>query len=424
MSLFDYDARPVTPQVTLVGRASPVAYGIRDFLQRNGENFNWVDVDQPGAIDALPESQRPDLDRLPLCVLPDGRRLEPASVEEVARGLGMIAAPGFDEYDVAIVGAGPSGLAAAVYAASEGLRTVVLESVAPGGQAGTTSLIENYLGFPNGVSGNTLANSAAVQARRFGAEILLARPVTRIERDGARYRTELSDATAIDSRSVIVASGVEWRRLDVAGIDDLIGAGVFYGAGPSEAKMCAGGRVVIVGGGNSAGQAVVRFSKYAREVQLLVRGDIERSMSRYLIERITPLRNVHIRNGAQVVGFEADARLREITVALRGESEPVRMPVDALFICIGGTPRSASAAALGVATDAAGYLVTGGALDSDSVYGAAWDVARQPLPLETSMPGVFAAGDVRSGSTKRCATAIGEGAMSVALVHQHLADAE
>ena len=424
MSLFDYDAKPVTPQVTLVGRASPVAYSIRDFLQRNGENFNWVDVDQPGAVDALPESARPDLERLPLCVLPDGRRLEPASVEEVARGLGMIVAPGFDEYDVAIVGAGPSGLAAAVYAASEGLRTVVLESVAPGGQAGTTSLIENYLGFPNGVSGNTLANSAAVQARRFGAEILVARPVTRIEREGTRYRTELSDATTIASRSVIVASGVEWRRLDVAGIDDLLGAGVFYGAGPSEAKTCAGGRVVIVGGGNSAGQAVVRFSKYARDVQLLVRGEIERSMSRYLIERITPLRNVHIRNGAQVVGFEADGRLREIAVSLRGESEPVRMPADALFICIGGTPRSASAAALGVATDGAGYLLTGGALDDGSVYGAGWDVARQPLPLETSMPGVFAAGDVRSGSTKRCATAIGEGAMSVALVHQHLADAE
>lgn len=424
MSLFDYDARPFTPQVILVGRGSPVAYAIRDFLQRNGENFTWVDVGQPGAIDALPESQRPDLERLPLCILPDGRRLEPATVEEVARGLGMIAAPGFAEYDVAIVGAGPSGLAAAVYAASEGLRTVVLESVAPGGQAGTTSLIENYLGFPNGVSGNTLATSAAVQARRFGAEILLARPVTRIAREGSRYRTELSDATAIDSRSVIVASGVEWRRLDVAGIDDLLGAGVFYGAGPSEAKTCVGGRVVIVGGGNSAGQAVVRFSRYARDVQLLVRGDIERSMSRYLIERITPLRNVHIHNGAQIVGFEADARLREIAVAVRGESEPVRMPVDALFICIGGTPRSASAAALGVATDAAGYLLTGGALDGGSVGGAGWDVARQPLPLETSMPGVFAAGDVRSGSTKRCATAIGEGAMSVALVHQHLADLE
>lgn len=424
MSLFDYDARPVTPQVTLVGRASPVAYGIRDFLQRNGENFNWVDVDLPGALEALPESQRPDLDRLPLCVLPDGRRLEPATVEEVARGLGMIAAPAFDEYDVAIVGAGPSGLAAAVYAASEGLRTVVLEAVAPGGQAGTTSLIENYLGFPNGVSGSTLATSAAVQARRFGAEILLARPVMRIERDRNRYRTELSDGTTLVSRAVIVASGVEWRRLDVAGIDDLLGAGVFYGAGPSEARTCIGGRVVIVGGGNSAGQAVVRFSKYARDVQLLVRGDIERSMSRYLIERITPLRNVHIHNGAQVVGYAADGRLREISVAMSGEPAPVLMPVDGLFICIGGTPRSASAAALGIATDAAGYLMTGMALQNGAVSGSAWNVSRQPFLLETNMPGVFAAGDVRSGSTKRCATAIGEGAMSVALVHQHLADAE
>ena len=422
MSLFDYDARPVTPQVTLVGRSSPVAYAIRDFLQRNGQPFVWVDVDQPGALDALPDRAAPDMNRLPLCLLPNGTRLEPAEVEDVARGLGMIVDPAYAEYDVAIVGAGPSGLAAAVYAASEGLRSVVLEAVAPGGQAGTTSLIENYLGFPNGVSGSTLANSAAVQARRFGAEILLARRVVSIVRGDGRYRTELSDGTAIVSRSVILASGVEWRRLDVAGIDDLLGSGVFYGAGPSEAKTCAGGRVVIIGGGNSAGQAVVRFSKYARDVRLLVRGDIERTMSRYLIERITPLPNVHIHNGAQVVGFEANGRLREVAVAMRGEPEVVRMPVDGLFICIGGNPRTAAATSLGLATDPAGYLLTGLALQNGAAPGPGWDVVRSPLPLETSLPGVFAAGDVRSGSTKRCATAIGEGAMSVALVHQHLAD--
>ncbi len=209
---------------------------------------------------------------LPLCILPDGSRLASATVEQVAAGLGMVAAPARSEYDLTIVGAGPAGLAAAVNAASEGLRTVVVEAVAPGGQAGTTSMIENLLGFPNGISGSELATRAAVQARRFGAELLLARPLVDVSADGPGYVAELSDGTLIRGRAVLFASGVEWRRLDVPGIDDLLGAGVYYGAGPSEALACTGSRVVVVGGGNSAGQAVVRFSRYARQVTLLVRG--------------------------------------------------------------------------------------------------------------------------------------------------------
>ena len=422
MSLFDYDARPVTPQVTLVGRLTPVAYAIRDFLSRNGQPFQWIDIDQPDALEAL--SVALDMERLPLCVLPDGTRLEPATVEQVAAGLGMVVGPQYSEYDIVVVGAGPAGLAASVYAASEGLRTVAVEAVAPGGQAGTTSMIENYLGFPNGISGSELANRAAVQARRFGAEILLARPVTGIVRRDGRYLTELADGTKLPSRALLVATGMEWARLDVAGIDNLLGAGVYYGAGPSEARDCSGGHVVIVGGGNAAGQAVVRFARYAREVTLLVRSDIEKSMSRYLIERITALPNVRVQNGTRVVGFEADGRLREVTLATEGASRPARMELDGLFICIGGTPRTEAAATLGLVSDAAGYLMTGAALSEGGVSSAEWNVARQPLPLETSLPGVFAAGDVRSGSTKRCATAIGEGAMAVALVHQYLADAQ
>ena len=212
------------------------------------------------------------MDQLPVCVLPNGMRLAPATLEGVAEGLGMVSAPSLSEYDLTIVGAGPAGLAAAVYAASEGLRAVAIEAVAPGGQAGTTSMIENYLGFPQGISGSELATRATAQAKRFGAEVLLARRLADITRDGPGYVAELSDGTAVRSRAMLVASGVEWRRLEVPGIDELLGSGVYYGAGPSEAVTCSGCRVAIVGGGNSAGQAVIRFSRYAAHVTLLVRG--------------------------------------------------------------------------------------------------------------------------------------------------------
>jgi thioredoxin reductase (NADPH) len=278
MSMFDYDVRPVTPMPVLVGTTtSPGAYAIRDFLSRNGYPFEWVDAGQPDAVRAVLGVTDVEPSALPVCVLPDGSRLESATVEQVAAGLGMVAAPALSEYDLTIVGAGPAGLAAAVNAASEGLHTVVIEAVAPGGQAGTTSMIENYLGFPNGISGSELATRAVVQARRFGAELLLARPLVDVSADGPGYVTALSDGTLIRGRAVLFASGVQWRRLEVPGIDDLLGAGVYYGAGPSEAPSYTGFRVVVVGGGNSAGQAVVRFSRYARQVSLLVRGrDLER----------------------------------------------------------------------------------------------------------------------------------------------------
>ena len=273
MSMFDYDARPVTPGVVLVGTtASRGGYAIRDFLSRNGYPFEWVDAGQPDAVRAVLGAAEVEPSALPLCILPDGSRLAAATVEQVAAGLGMVAAPALPEYDLTIVGAGPAGLAAAVNAASEGLRTVVVEAVAPGGQAGTTSMIENLLGFPNGISGSELATRATVQARRFGAELLLARPLVGVSADGPGYVAELSDGTLLRGRAVLFASGVEWRRLEVPGIGDLLGAGVYYGAGPSEAVACTGSRVVVVGGGNSAGQAVVRFSRYARQVTLLVRG--------------------------------------------------------------------------------------------------------------------------------------------------------
>ncbi len=422
MSMFDYDARPATPGVVLVGtRASRGAYAIRDFLSRNGYPFEWVDAGQPDAVRAVLGRAEVEPSALPLCILPNGSRLPSATVEQVAAGLGMISAPLLSEYDLAIVGAGPAGLAAAVNAASEGLRTVMVEAVAPGGQAGTTSMIDNYLGFTNGISGSELATRATVQARRFGAELLLARPLTTVSADGPGYVAELSDGALIRGRAVLFASGLEWRRLDVPGVDDLLGAGVYYGAGPSEALACAGSRVVVVGGGNSAGQAVVRFSRYARQVTLLVRGgELGASMSQYLVDDVAPIPNVDVRLLTQVVGVEADDRLRAVIVSSEEGTGPERLPADALFICIGGAPRTDAAAGIGLVTNRTGYLVTGSDAASDAR--ASWPLDREPLPLETNRPGVFAAGDVRCGSVKRCAAAIGEGSMAVALVHRRLAE--
>jgi thioredoxin reductase (NADPH) len=422
MSMLDYDARPVTPQVILVGsRASAAGYSLRDFLNRNGVPYEWVEFDDASRVEELLPAEERSPDLLPVCILPNGVHLTHATVIGVAEGLGMVSAPALSEYDLTIVGAGPSGLAAGVYATSEGLRALAIEAVAPGGQAGTTSMIENYLGFPQGISGGELATRATAQARRFGAEILLARRLVDIVRDGPGYVASLSDGATVRSRALLLASGVEWRRLEIPGIEELLGSGVYYGAGPSEAVTCSGCHVAIVGGGNSAGQAVVRFSRYAARVSLLVRGpSLGASMSQYLIDQVSAIPNVDIRTNSEVVGVESDTRLQAVMVSSGDSVE--RLPAEALFICIGGVPRTEGAARAGLALDSAGYVQTGlwisglgGALDG-------WPLHRQPLPLETNIPGLFAAGDVRSGSIKRCAAAIGEGSMAVALVHQRLAE--
>jgi thioredoxin reductase (NADPH) len=422
VSLFDYDTRPATPGVVLVDTAtSSAAYRIRDFLSRNSYQYEWVDVGDADRVRAVLGTAELDAGSLPICILPDGTKLSPATLEDVAAGLGMVSGPARSEYDLTIVGAGPAGLAAAVYAASEGLRTAVVEAVAPGGQAGTTSMIENYLGFPNGISGSELATRAVAQARRFGAELLLARPLVGVSREDASYRAHLSDGTTVLGRTLLLASGVEWRRLEVPGIEELFGGGVYYGAGPSEALGCTQSQVVVVGGGNSAGQAVVRFARYAARVTLLVRGaDLAASMSKYLIDAIMAIPNVEVRTGTQVAGVKADGRLQEVLLTKSDGSE-TSLRADALFICIGGEPRTDAVRGTGLAIDDAGYVPTGGELTSLARL-EGWDLERQPLPLETNLPGFFAAGDVRRGSTKRCAAAVGEGSMSVALVHQRLAE--
>jgi thioredoxin reductase (NADPH) len=423
-SMFDYDARPVTPQVVLVGRrASSLGYELRDFLSRNGVPYDWVESDDADRVRQLFDGGDIDQDRLPICVLPDGRRLAGATVQQVASGLGMVAAPLLSEYDLTIIGAGPAGLAAVVYAASEGLRAVAIEAVAPGGQAGTTSMIENYLGFPQGISGSELATRATAQARRFGAELLLARPLVDLRREDEGYLARLSDGTDVRTQCVLAASGVDWRRLEVEGLDRLLGAGVYYGAGPSEAVSCRGCRVAVIGGGNSAGQAVVRFSRYASRVTLLVRGAaLGASMSQYLVDKVSELDNVDVRTHTEVVGLEADTRLRAVMLSSHDETGLTRLPLESLFVCIGGVPRTRRLATAGIATDDAGFILTGADVTGSLGALVAWPLSRPPLPLETNHPGFFAAGDVRSGSIKRCSAAIGEGSMAVALVHRRLAE--
>jgi thioredoxin reductase (NADPH) len=422
VSLFDYDTRPATPGVVLIDSGASVsAYRIRDFLSRNSCQYEWVQLTDSERVRTVLGGAEIDPQTLPICVLPDGTQLAPATLEAVAAGLGMVSGPLSSEYDLTIVGAGPAGLAAAVYAASEGLHAVVLEGLAPGGQAGTTSMIENYLGFPNGISGSELANRAVAQARRFGAEILLARSLVGLSKEGHGYRADLSDGTSVLGKTLLLASGVEWRLLDAPGIDDLLGAGVYYGAGPSEALGCAGSHVVIVGGGNSAGQAAVRFSRYAVRVTLLVRGpDLAASMSKYLIDKLASISNVDVRTTTRITGITADERLKEVLVVSADSRIPESLRADALFICIGGEPRTDEVASMGLVIDNAGYVPTG----SDVTSFRDDDLARvrPPLPLETNLPGLFAAGDVRRGSTKRCAAAVGEGSMAVALVHQRLAE--
>jgi thioredoxin reductase (NADPH) len=280
-------------------------------------------------------------------------------------------------------------------------------------------MIENYLGFPQGISGSELATRATAQAKRFGAEILLARRFVEVSQDGPGFVARLSDGTEVKSRAMLVATGVDWRRLDVPGIDHLLGSGVYYGAGPSEAMTCVGGSVAVVGGGNSAGQAVVRFSRYAARVLLLVRGgSLEASMSQYLIKQVRAIPNVEVHTNTEVVDVESDGRLRALLVSSGAGSSVTRLPAEALFICIGGVPRTGGAAKLGLTLDDDGFISTGASINESH----RWPLSRQPLPLETNLPGLFASGDVRSGSIKRCAAAIGEGSMSVALVHQRLAE--
>jgi thioredoxin reductase (NADPH) len=412
---------PVRPTVTLIGRRlEPEHHRVRDFLTRIAQPYDWLEA---GSVDANAALARLGSSQLDLPILVDGDRvLSAVTVRGLAEAWNMSRPPARREYDLAIVGAGPAGLSAAVYAASDGLSTILLERDVPGGQASHTSSIENFFGFPEGIGGAELARLAGRQAERFGAELTLLRGASGNRRgpDG-RFVIEVDGGYEISAPVAVAATGMDWRRLAVEGIDDLMGRGVYYGAGRSEAGQCGGEDAIVVGAGNSAGQAVLHLARAGARVTMLVRGDrLGRTMSEYLARRIEDTRLIETRFEAELRAVHAeDGRLASVTVAGRDGQES-RLPVRALFICIGGVPRTAWAAGTGVSTDAAGYVLTGPDLLDHGERPPGWPLARDPLALETSVPGLFAAGDVRSGSTKRVAGAVGEGAMAVALAHRRL----
>jgi thioredoxin reductase (NADPH) len=404
--------------VRVIGhRFSRDSHELRDFLARNRVPARWLDVERDGEARELLAVAGVEDSGLPLALLEDGTVLERPTILELAERLGVAARPAAEHYDLVIVGGGPAGLAAAVYGASEGLRTVMVEREAPGGQAGQSSRIENYLGFPAGLSGSDLARRATDQARRLGAELLTVQDATALRVEGAGRIVELSGGGMRSANCVLVASGVSYRRLDVPGFAELTGAGIYYGAAMTEARSCADQRVVVIGGANSAGQAAVYFSGWASQVTMLVRGEgLQASMSQYLIAQIDALPNVEVRARTQAVGAEADdGHLSALRI--RGpEGESVE-PVDACFVFIGAAPRTDWLEGV-VARDERGFILAG--LD---VKGAGWPLQRDPFVLETSVPGVFVAGDVRARSIKRVASAVGEGSMAVSLIHEYLAAA-
>jgi thioredoxin reductase (NADPH) len=413
-------ARQSDPGLRLLGhRFSADSHAARDFLARNGVPYRWLDVAEPEARRLLAAADLDDA-RLPVLVFEDGQALVRPTQGEVAARIGLSTEAQLPLYDLVIVGGGPAGLAAAVYGASEGLRTLLLERHAAGGQAGQSSRIENYLGFPSGLSGADLARRAAAQARRLGAEMITAREVLAIREDGPLRVVVLDGGDEIGCHSALVATGVHYARLDAPGVERLTGSGVYYGAAPAEAAEVQGEDVVVVGGANSAGQAVIDLATRARRATVLCRADgIEKSMSHYLTERIHSLANVEVMTGTVVTEASGDERLEELTVSTGGRER--RLPVTAAFVFIGARPQTDW---LGdtVARDPGGFILSGEAVGR--IEGRhRWRLDRDPLPLETSLPGVFVAGDVREHSIKRVASAVGEGAMAVQLVHQYLGGA-
>jgi thioredoxin reductase (NADPH) len=405
--------------VRIIGhRFSKDSHDLRDFLARNRVPARWLDVERDGEARELLHVAGVDADRLPVALLEDGSVLERPTVLELAERLGVTGQPGQEHYDLVIVGGGPAGLAAAVYGASEGLRTVMVEREAPGGQAGQSSRIENYLGFPAGLSGSDLARRATDQARRLGAELLTVQDVVALRAEGAGRLVDLSAGGTLSASCVLVASGVSYRKLEAPGFAELTGAGVYYGAAMTEARSCADQHVVIIGGANSAGQAAAYFSTYAERVTMLVRGSsLEKSMSHYLIEQLAALPNVEVRTESSAIAAEGeDGRLRRLRVRGPNASESV-VDADACFVFIGAAPRTEWLDGV-VARDERGFILAG-----PDVQGVGWPLPREPYLLETSVPGVFVAGDVRARSIKRVASAVGEGSMAVSLIHQYLLDA-
>lgn len=397
------------------------AYQIRDLLTRSVVGFDWIEL--KSNEDCRRELGLPEIadTRLPVVELPDGRRLFAPTLQQLGESLGWVSQPRLREYDLSIYGAGPAGLSAAVYAASEGLRAVVIEKHAVGGQAGSSSMIENYLGFPKGIAGAELAERARQQAVRFGVELLMMREGVKAEFYDNRIHVDLADGSKMVARANICATGVEWRRLGLGAEDRLLGAGLFYGAGMSEAPLCRGEHVFVIGGGNSAGQAVMHLAAHARKVTMLVRGaNLAATLSQYLSDRILGQENVEVVYNCEVTGLGGERSLDRIAITDRSTGAVTHADTRRVFVCIGGVPNTDWAEKTDIVRDSSGYLVTGPDLLQDGKLPTVWTLERAPFYLETSVPGSFAAGDVRRNSIKRVASAVGEGAMAVAFVHRYL----
>ncbi len=412
--------KPVFQGVKVISdRWSPDSHTLRDFLSRNQVPYRWLDIESNREAQQLVawagEKNNPCL---PLVLLPSGEKLVKPSTADLAQQVGMQTEAAKPFYDLVIVGGGPAGLAAAVYAASEGLRTVMIEREAPGGQAGTSSRIENYLGFPVGLSGGDLARRAVTQAKRFGVEILTPQEATGIRLEDNYRIVTLSDGSELNCHAVILAMGVAWRRLTVPGVEQFTGAGVYYGAAQTEAAACKDEDVYVVGGANSAGQAAMYFSKYARQVRMLVRGEsLTKSMSQYLIDQIAETDNIEVMPFHSVVEAKGNDRLEEILVKDSQTGEIKTFKTNSLFIFIGAKPSTVWLDQI-VQRDERGFIYSG----PDIPNGTPWPLERARFLLETNVPGIFAVGDVRHGSIKRVASGVGEGSICVQFVHQHLAN--
>ncbi|HEY3683984.1 MAG TPA: FAD-dependent oxidoreductase [Streptosporangiaceae bacterium] len=413
------DRHEVTALRVVGHRWSARSYEVRDFLARNQRSYRWFNVETAEGAE-LAAASGGDVDNLPLVITDDGTVLTAPDDAELARAVGLTTTPSADFYDLIVIGGGPAGLGAAVYGASEGLRTVLVERQVTGGQAGQSSRIENYLGFPDGVSGGQLAERARRQAVKFGAELLTAREVASMEARGAARVIVFADGQEIAAHTVILATGVSYRRLAAPGLDDLVGRGVYYGAATTEAPNCAGEEVYIIGGANSAGQAAVHFARHAKRVHMLVRGaSLRSSMSHYLIEQIAGIDNIEVRPCTEVTAAEGDGHLERLTLRDTASGQTRVVATQHLFVFIGAAPCTEWLDG-SVTRDEHGFVPTGPDLTTDGLRPPGWELERQPYHLEASVPGVFVAGDVRSASIKRVASAVGEGAMAVALAHRYL----
>ena len=411
--------KPVTATQVVGHRWSARSYEVRDFLARNSVSYRWLNADEPEGRRLL-EAAGLDEASIPLVVTPDGDSLVDPGVEELAARVGLSTTPATDFYDTVIVGGGPAGLGAAVYAASEGLRTVMVEQEATGGQAGQSARIENYLGFPDGVSGAQLTDRARRQAARFGAEILTAAAVTGLEVRGSSRVVRFADGGEVAAHTVVLATGVAYHTLEAPGVDQLTGRGVFYGSATTEAPACAGQDVYVVGGANAAGQAAVFLSRHARQVTLLVRADgLERSMSHYLIRQIRDTANIRVRPNTRLVGAAGTGHLERLRLCDTGDGTVEEVEAGFLFVFIGAAPHTEWLDGV-VERDRKGFVVTGPDLLAGGQPPRGWPLDRDPYYLEASVPGVFAAGDARANSVKRVASAVGEGAMAIQLVHRYL----